>query len=83
MYLNMPTSTTVQAIGLKKVYIRIQGKENWRMIEILTILGFRKRLHLLIFKVKEGKIQKRKLQQIECKKEKEFCILTRKSMEKW
>ena len=38
--LNMPTSVTVQKIGSKKVNIRTQGRENWRITVILTILVY-------------------------------------------
>ena len=38
IYLNMPTSTTVQIIGSKKVNIRTQWQENWRITVKLTIL---------------------------------------------
>ena len=31
IYSNMPTSSTFQTIGPKKVHIRSQGQENWRL----------------------------------------------------
>ena len=34
IYLNIPTSITVQTIGSRKVNIRAQGKENWRITVI-------------------------------------------------
>ena len=36
IYLNMPTST-VQTIRSKKVNIKTQGQENWKIAVILTI----------------------------------------------
>ena len=36
VYLDMPTSTTVQTIESKKVNIRAQGQENWRITVTLT-----------------------------------------------
>ena len=59
IYLNMPTSITVQTIGLKKVNIRTQGQENWRITVILKIFASEEKLtSLIIFKAKEEKIQK-------------------------
>ena len=56
LYLNMPPCTTVQKIGFKKVNIRIQGQENWRVTAILLVLASGEKLPLLlIFKAKEGK----------------------------
>ena len=56
LYLNMPPSTTVQKIGSKRVNIKTQGQENWRVTGILTILASGEKLPpLLIFKAKEGK----------------------------
>ena len=37
IYLNMSTSITVQAVGSRKVSIRTQEQENWRIAVILTI----------------------------------------------
>ena len=39
LYLNIPPSTTVQKIGSKRVNIKTQGQENWRVTAILTILA--------------------------------------------
>ena len=56
IYLNIPTSTTVQTIVLKKVNIRTQGQENWRITVTIKILTFQEKLApLLTFKAKEGK----------------------------
>ena len=56
IYLNMPASTTVQTNRSKKINIRIQGQENWRITVILTIVVYGEKLtSLLIFKTKEGK----------------------------
>ena len=53
MYLNMPPSTTVQKIGSKRVNIKTQGQENWRVTAILIILASGEKLPpLLIFKAK-------------------------------
>ena len=41
IYSNIPTSTTVQTIWSKKVNIRTQGQENWRLTAVLTILSSR------------------------------------------
>ena len=38
-YLNMPPCQTVQKIGSKKVNIRTQGQENWRVTAIFIILA--------------------------------------------
>ena len=38
LYLNMPSSSTVQTIGSKKLNIRAQGQENSRITVILAIL---------------------------------------------
>ena len=76
IYLNMPTSTTVQTIGSWKVNIRTQGIENGRITVILIIISSREKLApLLILKEKEGKDLERKLQQIECVDKKNFRIL--------
>ena len=46
IHLNIPTTTTAQTIGLRKVNIRAQGQENWLITLILTILASRENLHL-------------------------------------
>ena len=55
VYLNMPSSATVQTIWLRKVNIRIQ----WQKRKITVILKIHasgeKQAHLLIFKAEEGK----------------------------
>ena len=62
MYLNMPPSTTVQKIGSKRINIKTQEQENWRVTAILTILASGEKLPpLLIFKAKEGKQTEKKL----------------------
>ena len=48
IWLNMPTSTTVQIIGSKKVNIETQGQENWRITVILPILESEENLEPLI-----------------------------------
>ena len=54
VYLNMPAYITVKIIGTKKVNIKTQGQENWRITVILTILAFGEKLApLLIFNAKE------------------------------
>ena len=50
IYLNMHASTTVQPIGLKKVNIRAQRQEIWRITVILAIIASKKIAPLLIFK---------------------------------
>ena len=66
LHLNMPPSTTVQKIGSKRVNIKTQGQENWRVTAILTILASGEKLPpLLIFKAKEGKQTDKKLQGLE------------------
>ena len=58
IYLNMPTPTTVRTIWSKKVNIRKQGQDNWRMTVILTILASGEKLApLLIFEAKEKNIK--------------------------
>ena len=59
LYLNMPISTTVLTIGSKKVNIKTQKQQNWRITVTLKIYASGKRLTpLLIFKAMEGKIKK-------------------------
>ena len=59
IYINMSIFTTVQIIRSKKVNIRTQEQEKWRITLILTILvSGEKLISLLIFKAKEKKIQK-------------------------
>ena len=43
LHLNMFKSTTVQTIGPKKVNIRTQGQESWRITIILAILSSREK----------------------------------------
>ena len=59
IYLNISASITVQTIGSKKVNIRKQTQENWRITVILSTLTSGEKIKsLLIFKAKEGKMQK-------------------------
>ena len=65
LYLNMPPCTTVQKIGSKKVNIWAQRQENWRITAILIVLASGQKFPpLLIFKAKEGKDTKKKLQKL-------------------
>ena len=65
LYLNMSSCTTVQKIGSKKVNIRTQGQQNWRVTAIFTVLASGEKLQpLLIFIAKEGKDTKKKLQKL-------------------
>ena len=48
IYLNMPASTNVQTIWSKKVNIKTQEQENWRIKIILTILDSRIKLAPLL-----------------------------------
>ena len=48
IYLNMPTSTTIQTIWSKKVNTRTQRQENWRITVILTILVYWEKLTPLL-----------------------------------
>ena len=53
-------------LNQRKVNIRAQGRESWRIVVVLTILASEEKLTLLlIFKAEEGKDAERKLQQIE------------------
>ena len=61
----MPSCTTVQKNGSKKVNIRTKDKKNWKVTDILTVLTSGEKLpSLLIFKAKEGKDTKTKLQKL-------------------
>ena len=52
-------------IGSKKVKIRTQGQENWRVTAILAVLASGQKLpYLLIFKAKEGIDTEKKLQKL-------------------
>ena len=65
LYLNIPPCTTVQKIRFKKVNIRTQELENWRVTVILTVLASRQKLPpLFIFKAKEGNDTEKKLQKL-------------------
>ena len=47
----MPPCTSVHKIGSKKVNIRTQGQQNWRVTAILAVLASEEKLTpLLIFK---------------------------------
>ena len=80
LYLNIPTSTTVQTIWLRKVNIRTQGQENWKRITIILIilLSGEKLSTLLIFKAKERNDIERRLQQIKWVEKKEFLYCDKK-----
>ena len=55
IYLNMSAPTTVQTIGSRKVNIRTQRQENWRITVVLTILmsGEKLALYQILKKRKE------------------------------
>ena len=56
----MSPCSTIQKIGSKKVDIRIQGKENWRVTAIFTVLANGQKLSpLLIFKEKKAEMPRR------------------------
>ena len=79
LYLNMPPSTTVRKIGSKRVNIKTQGQENWRVTAILTILASGENLPLLfIFKAKEGKQTEKKLQELEIVKKKKYLFIDKR-----
>ena len=61
----MPSSTTVHKIISKRVNIKTQGQENWRVTAILTILESGKKLSPLFFLAKEGKQTEKKLQELD------------------
>ena len=83
IYLNIPTSTTVQTIESKKVNVRTQKNNNWRITVILTIFASGETLSsLLIFKVMQRKDTERK--KIAANRVCIiFFILTRKLKEYW
>ena len=45
----MPPYTAVQKIGSKKVNIRTQGQENWKVTAIITVLASLENFSFLLF----------------------------------
>ena len=81
LYLNMPPSTTVQKIESKRVNIKTQGQENWRVTVILTILASGEKLPPLLFLKLKKENKQRKIAKIgDCGEQKSICLLTRECM---
>ena len=68
IYLNMPTSTTVQAVVLMNLTLEHKKRKQKNNINYKIFASGEKLTPLLASKVKEGKDVEGKLQQIKCVK---------------